>query len=98
MEFYRQDLRESKGFMQNSIRPSDKWIGFEDAVALLGFGVLALALPLSNLFMSIGLFIAAAAALSRIIRTIIFRNSNTWRSGNLLVLLPALIWLFTLVG
>jgi hypothetical protein len=98
VEFYRQDLRESKGFMQNSIRPSDKWIGFEDAVALLGFGVLALALPLSNLFMSIGLFIAAAAALSRIIRTIIFRNSNTWRSGNLLVLLPALIWLFTLVG
>ena len=48
--------------------------------------------------MSIGMFTAAAPALSRIFRTIIFRNNVPGFPRNYIILLPALIWLLTLVG
>ena len=84
--------------MQNSMRPSHQWIVYEDTVALLGFGLLALALPLSNLFMSIGMFTVAAAALSRIIRTITLRDVTAIKFSHWIILLPALIWVCTLLG
>jgi O-antigen ligase len=77
---------------------TNRWVKLEDNIALLGFGVLSIALPFSNLFMSIGMFTVSAAALSRIVRIIILRNNASHANGDYWVLLPALIWLLTLAG
>ena len=78
--------------------PITRWVKLEENIAFLGFGILAIALPFSNLFMSIGMLTVAASALSRICRTIIFRDSSIEFKGRYWILLPAIIWLLTLAG
>jgi len=80
------------------MKETDLWPRIEERLALWGFGMLAVALPFSNLFMSLGLFTAAGGAASRIVRTIIFRRKVTLAQRHIIIILPILIWLMTLCG